>query len=180
MSIVKGPSNNRDLVVTMPGGHGLICKLIQSQSQPQPQSQNSDQQQQKQIVLSTSSSSASLSDLSSIENTSNNTTIPTQKIEQIINFSNELTTNDLVMSTYLIANVSFDKSDQYAYLFTVNGQIIFFKMNSTTTTTDSDCNNKKPIWQLNINALIIKYYKFDINVSLICFFLSFLLCELTR
>lgn len=84
--------------------------------------------------------------------------------EEVVNFFAELNILEIdraAIPTYLVSNVTYNKSDQYAFLITMNGDVFFFKMNLTGPEPI-----KTPIWHSNINALVMKYYKIDINVSL--------------
>ena len=87
-------------------------------------------------------------------------------VDEIMSFCNETEnsnqTNDnskLCNPSFLITNVTFNKSSNYAFLVTSNGDIFFFKINIADTV------NKLVIWHRNINVFIMKYFKVDINVS---------------
>ena len=114
------------------------------------------------ITDSNSSSASSLSDLvqhsSKITNKSSNYTV-----EEMINFFAEINSNDMQRSNlpcFLVTNVNFNKCNQYGFLITVSGDIFFFRL------ALNGIPNKTPIWQRNINAIVMKYYRIDINVSL--------------
>lgn len=82
-------------------------------------------------------------------------------MEEVVNFYAELSSADIERSTiptYLVANVTYNKSDQYAFLITMGGDVFFYKMSINSSTL------KTPLWHCNINALVMKYYKVDINV----------------
>lgn len=95
-------------------------------------------------------------------------------MEELVNFFAELNLLEIeraAIPTYFVPNVTFNKSDQHAFLITMNGDVFFFKMNSASSLAGSSP-VKTPIWHSNINALVMKYYKVDINVRYlekICF-----------
>ncbi len=66
------------------------------------------------------------------------------------------------VQTFLVPNVVYNKSNQYAYLITMNGDVYFFKM----TPTDS-FPIRTYIWHRSINAIVLKCYKVDINVKFV-------------
>lgn len=66
------------------------------------------------------------------------------------------------MLSYLVTNVTYNKSNQYAYLITMSGDVYFFKM------TAGNFPIKTYLWHRSINAIVLKGYKIDINVISIC------------
>lgn len=92
-------------------------------------------------------------------------------MDECVNFFAELNLLEIdraAIPTYLVTNVTYNKSDQYAFLITMNGDVFFFRMNLAAVGPPGPI--KTPIWHSNINALVLKYYKVDINVTnrLIC------------
>lgn len=79
---------------------------------------------------------------------------------KVVNFSNENELNTSNLPTFLVINVTFNKSSQYTYLITMSGDVFFFKM------TQGSFPIKTPIWKRSINAIVLKCYKIDINVNL--------------
>lgn len=83
-------------------------------------------------------------------------------IEESVNFFADLSTQDIdksAIQTFLVTNISYNGSDSYGYMITMNGDIFFYRQSPNVSTSQ-----KKAIWHLNINALIISYFKVDINV----------------
>ena len=149
--MVKDFINTKDLVATQPGGRVFLCK----QTIPVDFK-----------LESNSSSTSSLIDLSYNYNQSSHSTRSTfisNPFEEIVNFFDDLSPSDPnrpVLPTYIVANVNFNKSSQYAYLITTNGSIFFYKMVMQNNTII-----KTPIWHRNIDVIVMKYYKVDINVK---------------
>ena len=84
--------------------------------------------------------------------------------EEIINFLNELqsaNTNESdkfsMQQTYLMPNVNFRKSDQYGFLISQSCDVFFFKFSSSFPI-------KKTIWHKQLNSILLKYFKVDIDV----------------
>lgn len=149
--IFRDSLNIKHLFATQPGGHAFVCKTVQVADS---------------LNNSNSSSTSSLSDLiqkslvlsKEKQKTSNLT-------EEAINFFTEINPIEVERSTihtYLVTNINFNKSNQYAYLITMNGDIFFFKM--SLNNFNSNGSLKTPLWHRNINSLVLKYYKVDINV----------------
>jgi hypothetical protein len=83
-------------------------------------------------------------------------------MEEVVNYFSDLNQFEVeraIIPSYLVTNVTYNKSDQYGFLITMNGDIFFFKLNLNGSTP-----LKTAIWHSNINALVMKYYKEDINV----------------
>jgi hypothetical protein len=80
-----------------------------------------------------------------------------EEIMNFISFSQSTDVDKLSMPTHLATNVMFNKCDQYAYMITVNSDVFFFKYDSMPI--------KAPIWHRQINALVLKYFKLDIDVT---------------
>ncbi|CAF0755833.1 unnamed protein product [Brachionus calyciflorus] len=142
IQIYKDSSNIRHLLVTQPGSYVYVCKPIQASEL---------------LDESNSSSTSSLSDFiqKSLILSSNAKQKLNNQIEEFINFFSELNPTEIdksTIQTFLVPNVNYNKSDQYGYLITMNGDVFFFKNTQKTA-----------IWHLSINALVMKYYKVDIN-----------------
>lgn len=137
--------------MTQPGGVAVLCKLP-----PVVESK----------LESNSSSASSLADLAinQTASTSLKSSSFTNSFEEIVNFSSEITSFDSNRNnvpTFLVPNVNFNKSNTYAYMVTMNGDIFFFKLSMNNVT------NKAPIWHRSINNIIVmKCHKLDINVTL--------------
>lgn len=137
------------LLATQSGGRLVVCKPITT---IEPITGHSN-----------SSSASSLTDL--IQNSlifSPRQQKVNSLMEEVVNFFPELNLLEIeraAIPTYLVTNVTYNKSDQYAFLITMNGDVFFFKMNLIGPGPI-----KTPIWHSNINALVLKYYKVDINV----------------
>jgi hypothetical protein len=91
-------------------------------------------------------------------------------VEEIVNFLDETSdqaSNLLKKSIpcFLVTNVSFDKSDNFAYLITSDGDVYFFQMENF-----GEISSKNVIWHKSLNVFVMNYYKYDINVS--CIFWS--------
>jgi hypothetical protein len=75
--------------------------------------------------------------------------------EEVINFSqnNNETTS---MQCFMATNVNYEKCDQYAFMIGLSGDLFFFKYEIPI---------KKPIWHKQLNSIVLKYFKIDIDVS---------------
>lgn len=83
-------------------------------------------------------------------------------MKQVVNFLPDSSVGDVQrrsLPTFLVPNVVYNKSNQYAYMITMNGDVYFFKM------TLGAFPLKTYIWHKSINAIVLKCYKVDINVS---------------
>ena len=153
MHIVRDALNVNNLIATQPGARVLLCKSLQTTI-------NSSK-----VELSNSSSSSSLTELVSNNQTSFSTSF-INSFEEAVNFTSEIISVETDaqranLPTYLVSNVCFNKSNQYAYLVTMNGDVFFFKMTIGGVTI------KAPIWHRSVNAIVMKCYKIDINVIII-------------
>lgn len=161
ISVFRDHSSVKTLLTTQPGGRVVVCKPVNIIET---------------IVQSNSSSASSLTDL--IQNSvifSPKQQKVNSAIEEVVNFFTELNLLEVERAsipTYLVTNVTYNKSDQFAFLITMNGDIFFFKM-----ALNSSNSIKNPIWHTNINALVMKYYKIDINVCLFDIFFVWILIE---
>jgi hypothetical protein len=149
--------NVKHLIVTVPGYRGFqiirMAKLVSNAS-------------------STSSLSDSISKMNKQQlTTDSKPTIPIEftkeEIMNFLSFSLSTDVDKISMPTHLATNVMFNKCDQYAYMITVNSDVFFFKYESLPI--------KAPIWHRQINALVLKYFKIDIDVIQLCSLLSFLI-----
>ncbi len=150
MNIVKDYINSKDLLVTQPGGIVILCKSTLTTIDSK--------------LESNSSSSSSLADLTF----NNNSTVSLKSssfinsFEEVANFSAEINSfdsNRTVIPTFLITNINFNKSNSYAYLVTMSGEIFFFKLSIDKSL------NKIPIWHKSIhNIIVMKCSKIDVNV----------------
>ena len=85
------------------------------------------------------------------------------KNTKVVNFLPDSCVKDVHranLQTFLVPNVVFNKSNQYAYLITMNGDVYFFKMKMSDS-----CPIRTFLWQRSINAIVLKCYKVDINVK---------------
>jgi hypothetical protein len=81
-------------------------------------------------------------------------------LEELINLQEELIKTERSNApTYLITNVNFNNNSQYAFLITMHGNVFLLKIGETTTSI------KSAIWHRNLNIIVMKYYKIDLNVS---------------
>jgi hypothetical protein len=80
-------------------------------------------------------------------------------LEELINFQEELSKAERSTApSYLITNISFNNSSQYAFLVTMHGDVFLLKIGETAPI-------KTALWHLNLNIIVMKYYKIDLNVS---------------
>lgn len=148
IGIFRDHLNIKNLLVSQPGGRIIICKPSQTIDS---------------IGHSNSSSASSLTDL--IQNSlifSPKQHKINSLMEEVVNYFSDLNQFEVersIIPTYLVTNVTYNKSDQYGFLITMNGDIFFFKLNLNGSTP-----LKTAIWHSNINALVMKCYKEDINV----------------
>ncbi len=161
--MVKDFVNGKDLIATQPGCRAMLCKPMHANI--------------TKTEFSNSSSSSSLTDLT--YNANNNTNETTNNVnqtsfsvksnsftanfEEFVCFTNEITSVETQLQranlpTYLVTNVKYNKSTQYAYMITMNGDVFFFKMNLDNYPA------KIPIWYRSINVIVLKWHKTDINV----------------
>lgn len=150
MHIVRDYLNGKDLIVTQPGGKAILCKsTLTNESR----------------LESNSSSSSSLADLTFNQNSSISLKSSSfiNSYEEAVNFSSEISSfeaNRTTVPTFLITNVNFNKSNTFAYMVTMNGDIFFYKF------AINGSPNKTPLWHKSINNIIVmKCHKLDINVS---------------
>ncbi len=152
--MIKDSLNEKYLIGTQPGARAYIMRTAQTiATSTTVTSQNNSKINSSKIELSNSSSSSSLYTNNLLTN-----------YEECINFTNEIFSTELTniqranLPTYLITNVKFNKSNQYAYLITMNGDVFFFKM------TVGNLPIKTAIWHRSINVIVLKCHKIDINV----------------
>ena len=164
MCLTKDFLNNKDLLVTQSGGRVVHCKLNSLQMDVS--------------TLSAVSSSSSLVDLANnttgninyTEISSNNrlsyakqSSNAASTNEEVVNFFSEISSADSQksnMPTYLVTNVCYKKSNNYAFLVTATGDVFFFKL------INSNFPIKAPIWHISLNNIVVmRYFKVDVNVS---------------
>lgn len=149
--------NPFDLLATQTGGRVVHCKLNTPEYG----------------TLSTVSSSSSLIDLASVANLNTNSGDLKQSSAQfrqqsnvsdeVVNYYSEIHSTDshkANLPTFLVCNVSYKKSNNYAFLLTMNGEIFFFKM-----LNNANYPIKQPIWHQTLNVIVMRYFKLDIDVS---------------
>lgn len=139
MHIIKDFINSKDLIATQPGGRAFILKSSQMP------------------VFSNSSSSSSLTDLTfNNQSTASAKSTSIDKFEEVVNFLLESKQN-CNLPSFLVGNVTYNKSNQYAYMITMSGDVYFFKM------TPGSFPIRTQLWHRSINAIVLKCYKVDIN-----------------
>jgi hypothetical protein len=150
--IFKDLDNIKHLIVTVPGYRGFqIIKLLKlgsnnSSSSSLTESINKLSKQREQLATARKSPVAALQPIEFTK----------EEVVNFVSFSHSTDVDKVSMPTHLATNVMFNKCDQYAYMITVNSDVFFFKYESMPI--------KAPIWHRQINALVLKYFKMDIDV----------------
>lgn len=91
--------------------------------------------------------------------------------EEVLNFQSSVSDKQqpLERATFIISNVCYDKSDQYGFMLTLNGDVLFYRHDpaqgsSRKNDSDSSVSTNQVLWHRQINGAVLSCFKYDINV----------------